>query len=306
MIIRSLGLSEWIILARRGALGFQEHVLGSQAWSVRLAIRQSVVGQLFPRGEHWHTWVATDGREVTGLVCTGPRRGRQVWQVTHLLVVGDVDANEVSRGLLQQITGASCFQGIEKLFLRLPQDSPLTQAVIDSGFERYLVQRLYRRVETSTYYGDVYSRLDGIWRTKTRHDDWPIFQLYTAAVPATVRQAEGLAYADWLRSRERFQGGEDLVWERNGHVHGWASVRPWRDGFLLESVLPPDEESAFASLVEGVAARGRPLYSLISSYETRLHHVAEDEGFRFQAECALFVKRLLVRVPQTYLVPMRA
>ncbi|MBI4287020.1 MAG: hypothetical protein HY671_01165 [Chloroflexi bacterium] len=269
-----------------------------------MALRQSVVGQLLPRGEHWHIWVAMDDQRLLGLICTSPRRSHQVWQVAHLLLAEE--NREITQSLLQQITTASCHHGIEKLFLRLPQDSPLTQAAYDSGFERYLVQHLYRRSEARHYYGDVYQGAHGIWRPRTRPDNWQIFQLYSATTPAVIRQAEGLAYSEWLQSRERIDGGQEQVWEREGQIHGWASARPWWDGVLLESMMPPGEEQAFASLVDSVAARGLPVYSFVSSYQTHILQVAQEEGFVPIAECSLFLKRLLVRVTQSYLMPMRA
>ena len=303
MIIRSVGLIDWMKLARRKATGLQEYVVGPEAWNCNMALRKAVVGQLLPLGGHWHHWIAIEDQRLVGLIIARDRTSPHIWQVSHLLLSNE--AIDLAPEFFHQITAGAYRHSIEKLFLRLPLDSPLKHIALDQGFEPYLVERLYQRPESQGNLRSPSRGISGPWRTKTKQDNWSIFQLYSAVTPATVKQAEGLAYAEWLLARERKNGSYEKVWEKDGQIRGWARVRPWCNGVLFEFLFYPGDEAAFIPLIQTVVRGRQTIYSLTYSYQTQIQTLLGDEGFSTLAEHALFLKRLLVRVTQTHLAPMR-
>lgn len=304
MIIRSLNLVDWITLARHKATGLQEHIVGPEPWEFGLALRKAMLGQLFPAGEHWHSWIAIKEHRLMGLISARPRYSQQVWQVAHLLL--NEESKDLATALFQQVTVAASQSGIERLFMRLPLDSPLRQLVLESGFEPYMVERLYSWSGLHQNLGQASQGIPKMWRSKTKHDNWAIFQLYCVVAPAVVQQVEGLVYADWLQSRERIKSYQEKVWEQEGQIRGWARARPWWDGILLEFLFYPGEEPSFTPLIERFIQYKKPIYCLVHSYQTQIQRLVEAEGFHPVEEHSLFIKQLLVKVRRTSPMPMRA
>lgn len=304
MVIRSLGLSDWLILPHAKAGDLQECVALPKAWNLGLALGQAAVRQLFPLLEPWHSWVALSQGRLVGLISARPRNGPQVWEVTHLLL--SQEAKDQSLALFQQLTQEAQGRCTERIFLRLPQDSPVIPLAVEGGFEVYQTERLYRSLESGTRAFAHHWPTAGVWRSKTKPDNRAIFQLYSALAPALVRQAEGLAYAEWWQAREKVTTRQEKVWEQAGQVQGWARARPWWDGILLEFLCPPGEELALQPMIDSSLQQGRPVYCLTYSYQTHIQRWLEAEGFQPVAEHALCLRRLLVRVTQTSPVPMQA
>lgn len=305
MIIRSLSLVDWMKLTRQKATSLREYVVGPDAWNCNMALRKAVVGQLLPLGGRWHHWIAIEDERLIGLVIARDRSSPQVWQVSHLLV-SDEAIQDLTPALFHQITSAAIHQRTEKLFMRLPLDSPIKHFAIEQGFEPYLVERIYQQTEFQDKFLINPSDISGIWRTKTKQDNWSIFQLYSTVAPATVRQAEGLSFAEWLQARERKNGASEKVWEKDGLIRGWSRTRSWCNGILFEFLIYPGDEAAVLPLIKAVVKDKQQVYCLTQSYQTQIQGLLESENFNPIAEHSLFLKRLLVRVTQTRLAPIQA
>jgi len=305
MIIRSLSLVDWMKLARQKAAGLQEYVGGPEAWNCNMALRKAVVGQLLPLGGSWHHWIAIEDRRLVGLIIARNRNSSQVWQISHLLVSHEA-GDDLTRELFNQITADAYRHGIERLFLRLPLDSPIQQIAVEQGFQPYIAERLYQWSPFKDNLIVEHQNITGTWRSRTKQDNWSVFQLYSAVAPAIVRQAEGLAYAEWLQSRERKNGIQDKVWEKDGIIQGWARAKSCGNGVMFEFLSNPGDVSAIMPFIQSVVRGKQPVFVLTYSYQAHIQSLLESEGSIPVADNSLFLKRLLVRVTQTRLAPMRA
>lgn len=305
MIIRSLSLVDWMKLTRQKATSLNEYVVGPEAWNCNMALRKAVVGQLLPLGGRWHHWIAIEDERLMGLVIARDRSSPRVWQVTHLLVSAEF-VDDLTPAFFHQITNTAINQRAEKLFMRLPVDSPIKHIALDHRFEPYLVERLYQLSESHNNVKLDSRDSSGTWRARTKQDNWAIFQLYSTVAPATVRQAEGLSFAEWLQARERKNGCSEKVWVKDGLIRGWSRARPWCNGILFEFLANPGDEAAILPLIKTVIRSKQQVYCLTQSYQMEIQRLLESEGFNPISEHSVSLKRLLVRVTQTRLAPIRA
>jgi hypothetical protein len=264
------------------------------------------VEEWLPREKRWHGWVAVERGRLRGFVAARPRSGPRAWEITHfMLAQGEAEAG---LALLNELSQAGAEHGVEKVFLRLAQDSPLLEISRRADFSTYAEERLYRgqRGEPQAQF-----LLDAqSIRPREKEDDFGLFQLYSHSAPASVRQAEGMTFEEWLQTQERCpkrRTGE-WVWEKEGRVAGWLRS-PLEGQSEIELMVHPAEEEALETLFAYGLTRsspGSPVACLAAHFQNRLRRHLEAQGFEAVADYCLLVKPLAVRVPQPSLAPIQA
>src|SRR5207249_3705768 len=115
------------------------------------------------------------------------------------LILGEIDSIVV-RSLFSYLTAVGGEVGIQKVFLRVPEDSPIIDPARGTGFVEYNLETLYVRPVTVPNFPHV--PLEGL-RQKSSVDDHALFQLYCQSVPVVVREAEAMVFDEWQQLRQR-------------------------------------------------------------------------------------------------------
>src|SRR5579875_1067856 len=140
------------------------------------------------------SWVQIEHGRISGLVTTKHREGVDVWQIDQLLILPSADAGRTCMRLLEHLLAAAADEGIQKVFLRLTTADPALEWASRVGFFQYCTEYVYYLDEVPTF---AHPAVDSHLRQRRASDHQALFQLYCAAVPFRVRQAEGMTLHEW-------------------------------------------------------------------------------------------------------------
>ena len=289
-----------------------EALLGPALRAGHLSFRE-FLGRSLALNPGRETWVHVEQGQLFGLVAARARFGTDVWDVDHLMVTPAVDDDRVALRLLTHLCEAAVEEGVHKVFLRLPLDSPWLQPARQAGFVQYTTEHVF---VLPTLGPAAKPPVAGL-RPRRPADHQPLFQLYSAAVPAQVRQIEALTLQEWrwtdnwgfttmasLRGAVR-RRRRDLVVHDDGRITAWVQVDL---GQRLVQILADSADAPLRDLVERGLAElppGRPVAFALREYQTELTTPIEDRGFQPIESQALLAQILTVRIPERRLVPAR-
>ena len=261
-----------------------------------------------PLSRNRHLWVMAQGRKFRGLVSIRRRCGPSAWEVDYLrLSQEDEDTASDVLGRLAPLAGQL---GAEKLFLRLPGDSPWLDIAEEAGFTRYLRERLYIR-QGSAYPQKVSLRPPTGIRPKLLSDDHGLFLLYCHTCPAWVRSAEGLTFKEWQETRELAwvrPGTSQYVVEQEGSIKGWLVIAETKNRgylhFILEPSAPDIEDSLAFAL--SLVSHKSTVFCLVPEEAMRAKQALSSRGFEEGEEYANLMVRITDLVRRAYPVPQVA
>lgn len=258
--------------------------------------------------ENRYSWLALQGRDIVGLVSVRNRAHQSVWELDRVFLRPGQDPEETCQALLEYLGAVGGEIGIEKVFLRLEQGSPLVPAAHQAGFSPYAEETLYR-VPAPQPAPPPEAAAPGL-RHRQRHDDQALFRLYNIAIPGEVRRAEALTLREWLAIQPApTRGGREWVLESDGHLVAWLRVtRMVRCGWF-DLLVHPDYQDLVEALVPFCLAQLGPRRAaliLIPQFKTRLARAVQDHGGEEAGLYTALVRRLTVRVRLPRLMPVRA
>lgn len=252
------------------------------------------------------TWVEAQGLRIRGLVSARSCRRSPVWEIDQLVFLPDSLQEEMN--VLHGLALGAGRRGVDRVFLRLAIDCPYADDLRTAGFSFYGQEYLYtfdnpgKRPRDATHPSSL-----GL-QVKSPADEYGIFQLFNAALPLHVREAEGQTLNDWSEVHRSWAGrrSKEHVYNQDGAIAGWVRVSGNKRRGYLEVVSRPDaavEErliEAGLSLLKGSSK----IYCLASEYQAPLSGVLEDNGFKLVEEYAATVRHITARVRRPSLVPI--
>ena len=264
--------------------------------------------------EHWlplngrrHTWVCEGDERIDGAISVKGGPSPTVWKIDYLQVMDE----ERCVSLLETAGVHASERGVRKLFLNLDSTNPLIDGARRAGFSSYNKDYLYR------YGGErvrhTATALDKC-HLRPRHpaDDFGLFQLYNAAAPTPVRNAEGMTLEEWRESQEYgswLEQHREFTLERQGNLVGWLHINIARGGGCFEIITHNLEADGLEWLMR-YALRyldGKsPILCIVPAFQGQLSSVLEDSGFERVAEYIASVKEIAIKVKQPQFVPMQA
>lgn len=259
------------------------------------------------------SWVQIERGHISGLVAAKRREGADIWEVDQLALLPTSDAGRTCTRLLEQLIAAAADEGIHKVFLRLEEDDPARRWAEEVGFVEYGRESLYYRAEVPAL---VRPAPDPALRPRRAADHQALFQLYCAAVPFRVRQAEAMTLHEWrwmdgwgtrpVSSRLlRADARADFVVEVPPRLGGWLQVDRRRRQFAI--LCDPNYAGENALLEFGLAhlGGGRPGRCAARDYQIGLANALEENGFGVIRRYALYARGIAARIPEVKLVPVR-
>ena len=297
---------------RSSNLACPKDQLGSQSLpiSVRLLKDSFVSRKRRSTFTFWH------GTHLNGLGSARVRRGSGTWEIDKLYLpedsslyhvwsdcrggVGEADVAYPDDGkqevleLLEGLTRHAGTLGAQKLYLRVPWGSPVIDIAKQDGFFPYLGERLLvGNGFTNTQPPEANLKL----RPRLPQDEYPLFQLYSACTPSSVRAGLGMTLAQWGDGRERqTRRATEEVYEAGGRLMAWLGSSRHMGQTQFELMVHPDERRAVPELLEHcLSSRGVQAW-LVPDYQEFLMDSLVHRGFKEVAYFCMLIKAVAARV----------
>lgn len=259
--------------------------------------------RLNPRDSR-RTWVRTEGLRFCGLASVRNRSLPSAWEVDHLMLK-EQDLRSCS-SLLERLGSVGLDRGIERVFLRLPFDSPFLLAAKGAGFSPYMTERLYCRQKEEGVAADDMALSPLSPRRKQAGDNYRCFELYERRVPLSIRKVEGMTLREWQASREKSIGTK-WVFEKGGHLVGWLALEAGRDRGQFDITAVSDDEMLHIVYYALRVLDGcRSVFCLVPEFEGQLSRLLEERGFTETGRYSALVKELTAKESEPCLIPVRA
>lgn len=255
-----------------------------------------------------------EGSQFRSLVSAHARRGYRVWQVDRLYISDDPPTSEATGSraidtaaleLLEQVIEAAGARRAERIFLRLPSESPLLTPARQAGFFPYFEELLLQGMGSRL--GPDRATSPARLAQRLPQDDYPLFQLFSAATPQAVRSAMGLTFDQWRDAYElHSRGRREWVVSSNGRITGWLGLSRGRQAKEAEVLVHPDSSKLWRDLVELTLARGGRQRWLVPNYQTITADILLGHGFYETARFTVLIKTVAVPVMSLGMAPVEA
>lgn len=261
----------------------------------------NIIGDWFNPQLRSSVWVYTEGFTIRGLVSVRDRHGPRSWEIDRLQV-GEQDRNSCLR-LLEYLSVVGGELEVDRIFLRLPADSPLLRVAQETGFLQYSTEHLYWRGSSDSHAPGTEAAPASAARRKRVDDEYRLFELYLRCIPAYVRRVEGMTFKEWQSNRNR-SVGQEWVFEKDGSLVGWAALNSTRSlGQLDMIVAARDEMENMVNYGLTHLSGCSQMYCLAPDFEVTLLRLLEDRGFSRISTYSALAKDLVVRVVEPYAMP---
>lgn len=256
------------------------------------------------------TWINVERGQITGLVSVRSRLGADIWDIDQLATVPSPTQLAEYAELLSHVVSSAYAEGVQRIFLRVQAGSDAESASRQVGFCTYTSEAIHlvNRI------GAVPSQPSARLRPRRPIDHLSLFQLYSAAVPARVRQIEGMTLREW-RATDGWRlypmhwhtslssGRRDFVVERDGAILAWLQVEPRTS--VLRLLIQPQAQVDIGEVISQAARympRNKQILVPIRDYEGQMQSYLEAQDFPLVARHALLSRSLAVRVVEPRLV----
>lgn len=244
-----------------------------------------------------------DGLELRGLASAQVRSGARAWEVDRFHLNGALPSGFSSKDpgsglaleLLEELTIAAANHRAERLFLRLPSDSPVAEVARQTGFFPYYAESHLRGYVIQEGMGSATAGLD--IRPTLPEDDFALFQLYCSATPHSVRSGCGVTLDQWKDSLER--GGpqhRELAFWDNGRIIGWLVLDSFGKVSCARYLARPDQPECIAPLLDLAASQPGEKSWLVPDYQGPAATILCRNGLREAGNYTMLIKKVAAAV----------
>jgi hypothetical protein len=305
-----------------------------------------------------------NGLRLEGLASARTRGGQRVWEIDHLYLTAPdpgiqtnhkgqhTSADAISLEILEQLSQLAGWQSAERIFLRLPWDSPVIPLARRTGFfpnfQETLLERMggpassngtgppgrmppsILRQAASTGSGQAQDErgfpqdeqeppfVVGLsnheqrvcahaLRDRLPQDDFPLFQLFSATTPATVRVALGLTSDQWRDAQEpAARKKQEWVTESNCRISGWLSLSFFQGAWQGRIMAHPDHPQLLPAMVNLALSHPGPQRWLVPDYQKAVQDQLLNHNFHEVARYTMLIKTVAVPVMCPGMAPVEA
>lgn len=256
-----------------------------------------------------HTCVQTRGFKVKGLALAHDMGSPTVWEVSSLALSHEL--GQAATDLLNGLILSAGQRGVDRLFLRVVDDSPCKDGARAAGFTFYLRELLYRldrSTATSTPAIESQARLQPV----VPANEFTVFQIYNAMYPFHVREAEGQTLEHWRQTRARnWRGrnsGQFLIVDESVAV-GWVGTRVQGRTAYFSIMLRPGATvtpDVVLQLVENRLVDLDTIFCMATEFEGPLMNALEERGYTLVQTYSRAVRKVTASIKRPTLVPVGA
>ncbi len=256
-----------------------------------------------------------DGPRLLGLAAARTRSGVSAWEIDGLYLpcrnrpaaanapdgglnpgLRHAAAADAGLELLEELVVAAGLRSAQRIFLRLPADSPALGLARRSGFAPCYRETLWDGHGRPAPIAAAPNSL----RPRLPEDDYPLFQLFCASVPLAVRQALGPTFQLWQDSRASspgpWPGREPAEWvvETGGRVVAWLGMTARQGMTEVEIMANPDWPDLPAQVMDFALSGAGPRRWLTPEYQAPVGERLLRLGFRPTADLIVLVKMVAI------------
>jgi hypothetical protein len=255
---------------------------------------------------------ARSGDRVVGFATFQPRDPDERWVLMALgTAVGVYESNPVIEALLEHGVRSAGLRGVKRLYARAPRNAPIQSAFRRQAWTPYATEMVYAADQPRPL-----QRPDVTLRAQEPSDTWAIHQLYSAAVPKPIHDAEALTSHHWDVKAAKSQSatGEASGWLlEDGHaLVGYARIMASARAVIVELVYHPERTDRLPELVDSALEivrlrSGRRVFCAVRGYQAELATSLEERAFHLELEQELLIKytTATVRLPIVEAVPFQ-
>lgn len=306
-MIRELRLTDVPLQLFPGRLAAQDLAVTRHEMSGdphRLSPLQLALWSLGPRKREHHLASVRNGR-LDALAVLQPRRGPRAWEISHLFAVADADS--ALTDLIERGVGFVASQRGERLFLRVPLDSPAQQIAERSGFRKAYEEEVFALARPMA--GDLHGSSLNV-RPSLPSDTYDIFRLYNATFPAAARAVTALTLDQWQDGYERGRGHvREYVWIHDDQVRGWFRIDQHGASVIVDAILHPDESERvplLASYVAQLAWGHQHSFWVVPDHQPDVARILVERGWQHSSSYAVMARVVATPVDEPGLAPARA
>jgi len=233
-----------------------------------------------------------NGMGLASLASARVRNGARAWEVDRLHLRDTDQAFD----LLEQVVYAAGCRGAQRVFLRMPCDSPMVSVARRVGLFPYYEEihlagqeRLPESGSSSADSKDGFTTED-----RSAADQQGIFQLYCAATPQKVREGIGMTLDQWWDSQEPAQAHrKETVLKLDGKTVGWRMSEPFGKTASGQMIGHPDHPDTTPYLVR---LCGQTQNWLVPDYQGHIVDLLERQGLSEVGRYTMLIKTVVVPV----------
>ena len=276
---------------------------------------RSLVKQWFSPGDSFHGWLFLKDGKLCGVVSVRERSSRSTWEIDRLLFSEpDQDAGQA---LLEAVGSAAAERGVLKVFLRLPQDSPILSIAAKAGFCTYLEEKLFRSKGISL--GPKMPESNYSLQPCSEAEAQVLFQLYCQVVPAAVRCVEGMTLNEWqatswepvsrrrqLACLEPASSRRQYTCWQEDELIGWLRVSSCGRAGIIELMAQPKHMEAMLDYGLSCLRHKSYVNYLVPAFQGDLAVLLQEHKFELAGNYISLVQETASRVRQPQLAPLKA
>jgi len=262
------------------------------------------------------TFVLWNGPHLKGLGSARVRWGPRAWEIDKLYLpensslyhewsggrdtVGEAEVAYPDDGkqevleLLEDLTRHAGTLGAQKLYLRVPWRSPVIDIAKQDGFFPYMSERLLVGKDCNI------TRPQGAnlkLRPRLPQDEYPLFQLYSACTPSSVRAGLGMTLGQWRDGRERqTKTATEEVYEAGGRIIAWLGSSRHLGQTHFELMVHPEKRETVPGLLDHCLSWTGVQAWLVPEYQDFLVDSLVHRGFKEVAYFCMLIKAVAARV----------
>lgn len=308
-MIRELRLTDVPLQLLPGRLAAQDLVTTRDEISGaphRLTPLQLAWWSVYPGKRQMRLASSSNGR-LRALAALRPRRGPKAWEITHLFATADADT--ALADLLERAVGLVASHRGERLFMRVPLDSPMQQRAERAGFRQAYAEDIFTLARPMT--SDLHGASLNV-RPPLPADSYDLFRLYNATVPTEARALIGVTLDQWRDSYEPAPARasvREYVWVHQDQLRGTIRLDQHRNAVTVDATLHPDETertSLFASYVAQLAWGHRRPSWIVPGYQPALARALAERGWQHTSSYAVMTRVVATPIEQPGFAPARA
>ena len=251
------------------------------------------------------------GVNLGGLVSAHTRAGSRIWEVDRLYLHSlgpdrgaDRDADTgwpspapelESLELLESLVHQAGCKSAERIFLRIPSVSPVATVAQRCGFFPSFGETLFEGKNIAAASSED-SPIPNL-RTRLIQDDYPLFQLFTAATPPSVRTAVAMTFDQWRDSQEGLQENtRQWVVECDDRITAWLSLPGSHRNGPAQLLVHPDHPELVPDLINLALNSAGARSWLLPDYQDHLRSYLQQRGLQAVTNYTMLIKTVAVPV----------